>query len=132
MEENPQNSQKESLPSIDEERRKAERGAHISDSGLLDYQEELGIDVNEMKGKLVLDIGSGRSEKFSKQAAEKGIKVVSMSPRFKNVKLALTDEFLKDWQKRSVAGRAQQLPFIPGTFDYEVALFSVPYYLPYN
>ncbi|HTE48876.1 MAG TPA: methyltransferase domain-containing protein [Candidatus Paceibacterota bacterium] len=131
MEGNP-DSQKENLQSIYATRQEAERGAHISDWGLARYQEVLGIDVAEMKGKLVLDIGSGKSEKFSKEAAKIGIKVVSMSPHLKNKDAALTDEFLQDWQKSSVAGKAQEMPFIDDTFDYEVALYSVPYYLPFN
>jgi len=122
---------KENLHPIYAKRRKVEEGAYISDWELGDYQTELGINVAEMKGKLVLDIGSGKSEKFSKEAAKKGIKVVSMSPHLKNP-AALTEEFLKDWQKSSVAGRAQEMPFKDGTFDYEVALYSVPYYLPFN
>ena len=127
MEEN----QKESFQSIYEKRRKAEQ-VHVSNWGLKDYQGELGIDVKEMEGKLVLDIGSGKNEKFSKEAAPIGIKVVSMSPHLKLKDAALTEEFLKDWQKRSLAGRAQEMPFKDSTFDYEVALFSVPYYLPYD
>ena len=37
---------------------------------------------------------------------------------------------LKNWQQRSLAGRAQELPFPDNSFDYELALYSAPYYLP--
>lgn len=120
---------KEDMPLIEAKRKQAEEGAFMSDMGIDIYKQLLGINLEEMKGKLVLDIGSGIDEKFSKEAAKIGVKVVSMNPNLKYG--ALNKELKKkDWQKRSVAGRAQKMSFADNSFDYEVGLFSVPFYLP--
>jgi len=103
-------------------RQRAEQEASMSDWGLSKYAEVLDLNIDEMKGKLVLDIGSGTSEKFAKEASKVEIKVVSISPRAKDDTPSGTP--------LSVTGRVQEMPFRDNFFDYEVALFSVPYYLP--
>ena len=106
----------------------AERSTARTDRNADTYQEFLGFSLKELKGKFGLDIGSGENELFSKQAAALGVKVFSMSPRLRK---GIPNDYLKkDWQKRSVAGRAQEIPFLDNTFDFEFALYSVPYYLP--
>ncbi len=101
--------------SIQTIRQNAEQESSMSDWGLNKYAEVLGINPEEMKDKLVLDIGSGSTERFGKDAAEVGIKVVSMTPNAK---------------EGAVTGRVQEMPFDENVFDYEVALYSVPFYLP--
>lgn len=113
-----------------ETRKKKEKVAQISDRTLGEYERVFGIDLAAMKDKLVLDIGSGLNEKFSKEASlQKGVKVVSMNPSPKND--TWSAEFFQDWQGRSVVGRGQQMPYGDNMFDCEVALTSVPFYLPF-
>ena len=128
--EDPFKKEKPVLPYLQKRRLFKEEAAYISDHGLDKYKKSLGINIAEMKGKLVLDFGSGANEKFSKEASKKGIRVVSMSPHLKN-KDELGTLFFENWQNRSVAGRGQEIPFADNTFDYEVAQYSVPYYLPF-
>lgn len=132
MEGNLGGNKKIELTPLQEKRRKEEQSAHISDSELEKYADFLGFNLEKMRGKLVLDVGSGKTEKFSREAAKAGIKVVSMSPHLKFGRAQKLVTSQEDWQKKSVAGRAQEMPFEDNTFDFEVALFSVPYYLPYN
>lgn len=118
-------------------RQNIEKGVAVSNWGLEKYKEVLGIDMAKMEGKTVLDIGSGKAEKFSKEAAKFGVKVVSMGTHLKDgIPKNMYDEksktFLKDRQGFSVAARAQELPFEDNFFDYEVALYSLPFYLPYS
>lgn len=123
------------VPSVTEIRQERAQEAYVSDWGIDKYRKVLGDDFMEMRGKLGLDIGSGRSEKFSKEGAKIGLKIISMAPYLKDGMPRLEDgeidpTFLQDWQKLSVGGIAQEIPFTDNTFDYEVGLFSVPYYLP--
>jgi ubiquinone/menaquinone biosynthesis C-methylase UbiE len=103
-----------------------------TDRHLVSYEHFLGFSALEMKGKEVLDIGSGPGETFAKEAALIGISVFSMSPGLKNgITLNHAEEgLLDDWSKKSLAGRAQEMPFKDEAFDYEVALYSLPFYLP--
>lgn len=126
MNENIQNQQK-----VDVLRQKAEEAAFFSDWGLDGYANFLGINPIEMKGKLVLDLGAGENEKFSKEAKKEEINVVSVSPHILKPK-KITKEFLNGWLHQSISARGQQLPFKDNTFDYEVALNSVPFFLPYS
>ena len=131
MEENSINFGKSQSVPIEERRRTEEYSALITDkNGLKEYSESFGVDFTKMEGQKVLDIGSGKSEKFSKEAAKIGVRVFSMSTAGDLRYHGKSAEFLKDWQGRTVVGRVQQMPFTDNTFDYEVALNSVPYYLP--
>jgi SAM-dependent methyltransferase len=97
---------------------------------LKQYAKLLGVNFDLLEGKSVLDIGSGLTEEFSKDAAKKGIKVVSMRPVFNEEGKGIGKEFFEDWQRRSVIARGQEMPYEDNSFDCEVALFSVPFYLP--
>lgn len=109
--------------------------ARLSDSPFKLYRELLGLPPDkELKGKLILDIGSGTKEIFSKEASKKGIKVVSLSPQLSVnwARKLLKNNFIDwwRWRGRSVAGIAQELPFKDDVFDAEVSLAGVPGYLP--
>ena len=117
MEENPINNQKIELTPLQKMRREFEGASFLTGGrGLLAYGEFLGINFSEMKGKSVLEIGSGAYEKFKKEATRIGIKVFSSSVHLNEA-------------RPSFYGRAQEMPFGDNVFDYELALFSVPYYL---
>lgn len=98
-----------------------------TDRDIHEYEKYLGLNLSGMKGDLVLDIGSSNTETFSKQAAELGIKVVSINPKLKKERIR---NKITTGPKNSVAGRAQEMPFTDNVFDYEVALFSVPVWIP--
>lgn len=118
-----------------------------TDRSLAQYEKELGFKIEDLKGKIVLDIGSGYHERFSKEAAKHGAVVVSINPNLKKLEfreaakkgVELTDPILKrivdklrlwKWQEKSVAAKADELPFRNESFDKVLALFSVPYYSP--
>ena len=92
------------------------------------YIEYLNIPLGEL-GDHILDLGSGGDEDFSKGAAAIGKEVVSVNPK-------LLEErgrgFVKkdgNWQERSVAALAQNLPFKDNSFDSIVSLFAFPYWV---
>lgn len=114
----------------------------IFERGIEKYEKLLGLPIQEMKGQLVLDIGSGPEEVFSKEVKKKGINVVSLSPELKygdmrkSAKGNFFDFLHKGFgqgrrQKKSVGGIIQELPFKDETFDSEVSLFGGIHYLPY-
>lgn len=111
----------------------AEKATQISDRNLDMYCRQFGFRPEDLRGKLILDVGSGIKESFSRDAAKYGAKVVSMSPQLKHLwsRKRLTGWIFKnrDWQRRSVGARAQSLPFKDDIFYIETASFSVPYYI---
>ena len=105
--------------------------------GIEKYEKLLGVSMAELKGKLVLDIGSGPNEIFSKEAKKKGVKVISLSPELKHedIREMSRGSFLDTFyaggkQRKSVAGIVQELPFQNEAFDAEVSLYGGIHYLP--
>lgn len=112
----------------------AERVCQITDRSFEQYCEEFHLNPEDFNGKKILDVGSGKKEAFAKEAEKHGANVVSLSPQLKrwDSRRRLRGWILKDknWSGKSVAARAQSLPFADNEFDWETALYSVPYYLP--
>jgi len=108
---------------IIEKRRSNEKGTMMSSRGV-SYDTLLGFNFETMRGKKVLDIGSSLGSNFSEEAKKYNADVVSISPDFKDK--------TPDNKNKNVAARVQQLPFKDNTFDYIVASYSIPYYLPYD
>ena len=99
--------------------------------GFDEYLKDLDIGEADLKG-IVLDIGSGKTERFSKIAATRGIGVVSVNPKLvdevqrERVKSSLDGI---DGQRRSVAALAQYLPFRDESFDTIVSHYAVPLWI---
>ena len=91
------------------------------------------LDPEKLRGKLILDIGSGFKETFSKQASKYGAIVYSLTPSLrlkktrKEVQRPIKGKL--PWQERSVAARVQNIPFPDDTFDLVLAFNSAPCYL---
>jgi ubiquinone/menaquinone biosynthesis C-methylase UbiE len=98
---------------------------------LEDYKENLGFDEKDLEGKTVLDLGSGSLEKLSRELKKKGIdaNVVSLNPDYVLEKYRKIIANQKDWQKKSAAGIAQELPFRDDTFDKIFSLEAVTFYM---
>lgn len=122
---------------LDLDTKTEEEAASMADTANRNFSEylgALGISKEDL-GKDVLDLGSGREERFSRQASKLGIKVVSLNP-----KLAFDDlskeiahrniEGLPPHQGKSVAALATHLPFKDNSFDSVVSVFAIPIYLP--
>lgn len=107
-------------------RHELEKSSRITDRTLKDYEFYFHMKGEDMRGKTVLDIGSGTDETFAKEAKKLGANVVSMSPTL-DVRKKIDKE---NKSLMSVGGRAQEMPFADNTFDLEFALYSVPFYLP--
>ena len=119
--------------------RNAYEGTTITDRSLASYKEFLGLPIEDLRGKLVLDIGSGYSGRFAREAAKEGINVIAFNPELKSglaiqglnkkVLPGILDK-VKVEKINAVAGIAQEMPFKDNSFDAEVALFSVPHCMP--
>lgn len=122
---------------------KYEGSTVLGERFLKDYLQVFELDEAELVGKRILDVGSGRLMRFAREAATKGINVVSLNPELKNA--ALREEpanhdiyggklrFWNKWRNKlppRVAGLAQYLPFKDKSFDAITAFLSVPQYLP--
>ena len=127
------NPQKVNLNSFKESDRKDfEQGSQGNvDRNYGQYELFLGIDFKSMKGKRVLDIGGGVTGKMAKDASEKfGVDVVTMSPEYDPELVSKEAELTNSLQGKLIVGRAQEIPFEDNTFDFELALYSIPMYLP--
>jgi SAM-dependent methyltransferase len=118
-----------------------EQALHASpfDNDLEAYFAYLDIDKSDLQG-LVLDIGSCFAEAFSREAAEEGIQVVSLNPHLASESSRMVAQYgwqrgqsmsesITPWQRRSVAGLAQELPFADNTFDTIVSVAALPAYI---
>lgn len=119
--------------------------ADTYNNNLDDYLRVLGLaGTDELKG-LVLDIGPGDAELFSREMANLGRTVVSMNPQLVRPRSAdmaingftyvqrgpfmMPEETNLPWARRSVAGLVQELPFADNTFGSIVSLGAIPAYL---
>jgi ubiquinone/menaquinone biosynthesis C-methylase UbiE len=116
-----------------------------SDAG--HYEQYLGVPVESLSKQKVLNIGSGRTGLFEKEAKNNGAEVITISPYFgktgvdaEDVRRAYTHKPLKERFRKlfkedeagkiqPIAARAESMPFQDGSFDTVTALYSVPLYL---
>ncbi len=97
---------------------------------LEDYKEFLGFSEQELENKSVLDLGSGSREKLTTDLKKAGIvaNVISINPDYTLQKYRTIINNQKDWQHKSVAGLAQNLPFADGSFDFILGVESITMY----
>lgn len=120
-----------------ERRKHAEDSVHIDSLNTQYYEDALGLKMEDLKGKEILDIGGAPNGIFAQEAVDLGIKVITLNPNYSPGRPGHMNffEFLL-WEKepveqsRAVAGIAQQMPFKDEQFDYEIAIGSIPSYLP--
>lgn len=81
---------------------------------LEDYEHWLGIQREELREKKILDIGSGETEMFSRDLLTENIdaKVFSLNPDYSFKRFRGKIKKVKGWTEKSVAGTAQELPFL--------------------
>lgn len=98
--------------------------AQLTDRGLYDYKLLLHLPVSELRGKQILDIGSGDSERFAREMSAQQTMVVSLNPKWgeKDAMQAGFNYKKLEWlqPRQSVAGVAQSLPFRDESFDVAV------------
>ncbi len=88
------------------------------------FLDRLALTVEEMKGKRVLDIGSGLNRGFARQVySAEGPEIVSLEPR------AAYEQVPADSRLPLVAGFAHVLPFSDRSFDLIVSSTSMPMWL---
>lgn len=108
--------------------------AHL-DRGFKEYCEELGMDISLLIGLKILDIGSGRADRFGYEARKLGLDVTSSNPNWGDPK------YVQDLQKKHYGWSLgeRRLPFssqsdewqnYEGVFDVVLALNSISLYLP--
>lgn len=101
---------------------------------------ELGLTMESLKDKSVLDIGSGGA-RFAEGAKDEGINtnIISLDPKYgmpENLELKIaggkdtTMKRIKEKQLPFIAELAELLAFPDESFDLVIANCSVPYYQP--
>ena len=106
--------------------------AEFSPSTEYDFETQMAdlrLDKEQLKEKKVLEIGSGEGS-FSIGASKIGCEVFSIEPKLcnKGFRDIVVDN--PDFQKRSVAGLAQQIPFKDSTFNFVISHFCIPTWIP--
>jgi SAM-dependent methyltransferase len=116
----------------------------FSARGLSEYEKNLGIRVEDLKGKTILDIGSCYSQ-FQKECEDKhGIFIIALDPHYATpYRILANDPFdafesLKDYlevyenRKGKIAGINEVLPFVDNSFDVILSDDSSFYYSDTN
>jgi SAM-dependent methyltransferase len=116
-----------------EKKRNILEGTSVTtDADFMRYMFDFDLMPDQIGNKKILDLGSGKKETFSKEAAVYGAKVFSLNPKLKNWWTRMQVKrfgFDRSWQKKSAAGRFQELPFKDGAFDIILARWSFPSFL---
>jgi len=100
----------------------------VSERGIEDYKEILEMPITrEFLGEKVLDLGSGVTGRFAKEAAEQGIKIYSLTPAFNKPGIR---KLLKSNENFPTAGLVQNLPYKSNVFDSVLSVWAVPAHLP--
>lgn len=102
------------------------KDTNISSRDLAKYQKYLQIthdDLHQLKGKTVLDIGSGENQTMQRE-------IKSQYPTIHLVSTTLHHREGMPTESPTVVAYAQEQPFADESFDEVWALFSTPYYLP--
>ena len=105
-------------------RAEAEEKSSITERGLEEYESSLKINRDNLKGKKVLDIGSG-TMRFAKEALEEGIQVYALDPYLKSEENINQSFMEKGGRKYATAARGQQLPYTNQQFDYIFSLYGL-------
>ena len=94
--------------------------------GLDSYEAYLGFKREELEGNDILDLGSGETEKFSRDLKAAGVsaKVVCVNPDYNDPEYVERVKAMPDWQGNSVAATAEHLPFKDESFDKVFSLFA--------
>lgn len=107
-----------------------------SDRSFDHYLDMLEITEWGILGSLVLDLGSGKSELFAREAQRKGINVVAVNPKLGEEKARkISSEEIKEddsYERKAIAALAQALPFRDNCFDSVVSVVAVPSYVDPN
>jgi len=100
----------------------------VSERGIEDYKDLLQIPITrEFLGDKVLDLGSGVTGRFAKEAAEQGIEIYSLTPAFNKPGIR---KFLKSAECLPTAGLVQDLPYKSNVFDSVLSVWAVPTHIP--
>lgn len=118
-------------------KRRKKEGSRLEDFGLTDrplddYLSFLHLNLEDLKNKKILDLGSGKYQKFARQLKEKfndtEIVCLDISLVFKTRRI---DKQLHYQQQKQplplLAGEFVDLPFKNDSFDYVLSLYSLSY-----
>lgn len=109
----------------------------ITDRSLKEYLELLDLNIEELKGKKILDLGSGKLQRFPRELLQKiedkaevvGLDItLKEEERRKEIKEA--QPYLYNSDKLGlIAASFLQLPFQDNSFDLVLSLYGMPLYL---
>ncbi len=98
-----------------------------TDAGAEYYKHYLGVELDSLVGKKVLDIGGAPGGEFSRDAKASGVDIVTINA---SEEQTMIENKYKSIKTPTAVAYAQELPFPDNTFDEELAFASVPGYLP--
>ncbi|MBI2639756.1 MAG: class I SAM-dependent methyltransferase [Candidatus Sungbacteria bacterium] len=126
-----------------EEKFKTWQEIATTNRGLEEYLRDLHLTLEMLKGKKILDVGSG-TRRFAKELKESGVnaEVISVDPVFASpeeksrvqgdtsgkLQEMIRNTAVPGVREKTVAGVGEMLPFRDGTFDLVIADNSLPAY----
>jgi len=111
----------------------------MSDRSYEVYQGIFGFSDSELKNKVVVDLGSGVTQKFARDALRKGIKIISINPELtkhdlreagKNSTFENIASKIYRKKRESLAADSYNLPLADESVDVLFSVMAVPHYLP--
>jgi SAM-dependent methyltransferase len=103
----------------------------VTNKSIEDYAIDLEIEIDGLKEKDVLDIGSGGGD-FQSACNKLGARVIGMDPHYQNISDPLRTVARPQNREDKIAGINETLPFRDNIFDFVLSCSSSFYYLPYN
>ena len=106
----------------------------VTDRSLKEYRNLLGLSLKQLKGKNILDLGSGYLQSFARDLERRipETKVTCLDASLKECdawRRAKLNEKQTEHKSKLVAGSFIKLPFKDASFDIIVSLFGTPFYL---
>lgn len=93
-----------------------------------DYLDFLDLNEEELRGKIILDVGAGFADFGSGVESKRLAAIVNLDPRYQEKRMfrVLQERHPNFFPSKLVAGVAEDLPFVSGKFDLVVSKATVP------
>lgn len=108
---------------------------YLSDQGLFDYVFILGLGLDQLEGKRILDLGGGATNAFVQEALMllgASVTAINLNPMLGYPEVIREKGIILSEQINSVAGEASSMPFADNSFDLVLSMAAFPKFFTRN